>query len=99
MKTLCMVAALTLLAGCGGSQLAPTSSKPSGAMAQSRPHQASGSYNCPSNPNGTGILPDGDFSQVADESYGYKKGQIFAPSWEVSKGTTDFYSSTGPRNP
>jgi hypothetical protein len=38
---------------------------------------------------GTGILPDGDFSQAIDpEQKGptYKKGYVFAPDWEISKG-------------
>jgi hypothetical protein len=92
-----VLVAVFALAACGGAGIGTT--VPQGAMSQSRAHKASGSYNCPSNPKGTGILPDGDFSQVADESYGYKKDQIFAPSWEVSKGTIDFYASTGPSNP
>ena len=65
--TLGIVAAIAL-AGCDGhSQATTAGAMPTGAMAQSGSHQASGSYGyCPANPSGTGILPDGDFSQGAN---------------------------------
>ena len=58
---------------------------------------ASSSENCPALSGGTGILLDGDFSQVVDtgtQSPTWYKGQVFAPGWEVSKGNIDFGGST-----
>jgi hypothetical protein len=46
---------------------------------------------------GTGLLPDGDFSQGTDwgdQTLVYHKGQVFAPYWEVSKKNINFNGST-----
>lgn len=49
---------------------------------------------CPALPGGTGMLPDGDFSQAyvpagsGDGQYG--KGQTLAPSWTVVRRTINF---------
>jgi hypothetical protein len=70
-----------------------------GTMAQAlarHVRMASGSEDCPAVPGGTGILPDGDFSQAIDpEQKGptYKKGYVFAPDWEVGKSNIDFNGS------
>jgi hypothetical protein len=91
----CAVAAL--LAGCGALQL-PTGT--SGAMASGlarHVRMASGSGACPALSGGTGILPDGDFSQAADPPTlgdDDKKGIVFAPDWEVSQRTIDFMGTT-----
>src|SRR5580704_14215487 len=56
-------------------------------------HRASGTL-CPALPGGTGVLPDGDFSQAyapsgsGDGQYG--KGQTLAPSWTVVRRTINF---------
>ena len=52
--------------------------------------------NCPVDHRGTGILPDGDFSQTPDPGYGFYEpynGQSFAPAWTVAKRTIDFLGS------
>jgi Protein of unknown function (DUF642) len=52
-----------------------------------------GSQCCPALTGGTGILPDGDFSQATnpgDHGPGYAKGYSFAPDWVVSKGNINF---------
>jgi Protein of unknown function (DUF642) len=51
---------------------------------------------CPANPSGTGILPDGDFSEAIepDGDEVVKKHRSFAPYWEVTKGNIDFLSPT-----
>jgi len=52
--------------------------------------------NCPVDRHGTGILPDGDFSQTPDPGYGFYElflGQSFAPAWTVGKRTVDFVGS------
>ncbi len=96
---LCSWVAAAMLAGCGGSQPmtgGPGAMRPSVAMIHVR--TTSGSEDCPALPGGTGILPDGDFSQAIDpEQKGptYKKGYVFAPDWEVSKGNIDFNGSLG----
>jgi hypothetical protein len=97
--TLSSFAAVAMLAGCGGSQPATSGS---GAMrlsvAMSHVRTTSGSEDCPALPGGTGILPDGDFSQATyPEQKGptFKKGYVFAPYWEVSKGNIDFNGSLG----
>ncbi len=58
----------------------------------------SGSYGyCPALPGGTGILPDGDFSQAlnpGDHNITPNKGVVFAPGWKVSKGNIDFNGTT-----
>lgn len=53
--------------------------------------------NCPALQGGTGVLPDGDFSQAldpGDHNLTPSKGTVFAPDWEVSKGNIDFNGST-----
>ncbi|HEX3459201.1 MAG TPA: DUF642 domain-containing protein [Candidatus Baltobacteraceae bacterium] len=52
--------------------------------------------NCPVDRGGTGILPDGDFSQTSDPGYGFYEsynGQSFAPAWTVARRTIDFLGS------
>lgn len=57
---------------------------------RSVPHPATA--DCPKHPGGSGVLPDGAFSEAAqppgDEIE--SKGAIFAPSWIVTKGDIDF---------
>lgn len=51
---------------------------------------------CPKLSGGTGILPDGDFSQGTDWGKQvplYRKGQVFAPDWEVSEKNINFNGS------
>lgn len=83
-------AAFAILAGCRGqAQIAP--------VATSSVHVATSSGDCPALAGGTGILPDGDFSQAVDPpTFGYddKRGIVFAPDWEVSKRTIDFMGTT-----
>jgi hypothetical protein len=78
-------AAIAMLAGCGGSQALTT---PGASLAHVK--QATNYGTCPALSGGTGILPDGDFSQAKD-SADFKKGQVFAPDWIVSKRTIDLY--------
>jgi hypothetical protein len=83
-------AAIAMLAGCSGSQEQP-GTIPQGTA--SRVRTASTSGDCPALPGGTGILPDGDFSQAAnpeDSGPVYAKGYVFAPNWVVSKGNINF---------
>jgi hypothetical protein len=57
---------------------------------QSRAH-------CPAIAGGTGVLPDGDFSQLLDPGNigtTYYKPARFAPHWKVAKGNVDFNGST-----
>jgi len=52
--------------------------------------------NCPVDHRGSGVLPDGDFSQAPDLGYGFyepERGQSFAPAWTVAKRTVDFAGS------
>jgi hypothetical protein len=55
---------------------------------------ASGSYGlCPADPNGFGILPDGDFSQGENDGDNFTEprlGVSFAPGWKVSHRNIDF---------
>ncbi len=92
MLGLCVTVAI--LAGCGGSQTAMSGALPQVAMQREARQQSS---NCPPYSGGSGILSDGDFSQVpepgGDGDAVYYKGQVFAPSWEVSKGNIDVLSS------
>jgi hypothetical protein len=86
--------AIGMLAGCVGSQ-GQTGTIPLGAASNVRTASTSG--NCPALAGGTGILPDGDFSQgenAGTSSPTWYKGQVFAPDWEVSKGNIDFAGST-----
>jgi hypothetical protein len=82
----CTIAAL--LAGCAGSQNVSPGAQPSFVRS------TSGSYGyCPALSGGTGILPDGDFSQAlnpGDHGPVYGKGYKFAPQWKVSKGNINF---------
>ncbi len=53
---------------------------------------------CPSDPSGSGILTDGDFSQGSLRHRGYKNGirrGAFAPDWVVTGRTIDFVGPTG----
>jgi hypothetical protein len=88
-------AAALALAGC--STLGEPSALP-GAVVQSTTHSArpQTSGHCPANPSGTGILPDGDFSQAIepDGDALETKGQTFAPDWTVKKHNIDFLSSS-----
>jgi len=91
---ICVAAAL--LAGCGGSQ--PPVGAP-GAASYARTATSSGCVSncCPELAGGTGILPDGDFSQATnpgDQYPIYSKGEVFAPYWEVSKKNINFDGST-----
>jgi Protein of unknown function (DUF642) len=48
---------------------------------------------CPTSPNGSGLLEDGDFSQARYPGPNwivFGKGQKFAPRWKVAKETVDF---------
>src|SRR5580658_4117989 len=89
---LCICSASAFLAGCGGSQPPiGRAAMPQGAA--SRMRTASTSGDCPALSGGTGILPDGDFSQALDPGDSgpvYAKGYVFAPDWVVSKGNINF---------
>ena len=88
-----VAATASLLAGCGGS---PPPSAP-GAVPQGRVQRATTYGSCPTVPGGTGILPDGDFSQAmnpGDHNLTPSKGTVFAPDWKVSKGNIDFNGTT-----
>jgi hypothetical protein len=67
-------------------------------LAMNHARAESGSYgNCPTYSNGTGELPDGDFSQANNPGDGWvtsSKGEVFAPYWKVAKGTIDFVGTT-----
>jgi hypothetical protein len=85
------------LCGCGPQMLG--NAAPNGAAAPAQRHRlpVSSSGDCPANTSGTGILPDGDFSQAPDLGDAFiepKKGYVFAPSWEVAKRNIDFNGST-----
>jgi hypothetical protein len=88
-------AAIAMLAACSGSQ-GQTGEIPQGAAAAGV-RTAPTSGDCPALSGGTGILPDGDFSQATDPRDGYTtygRGVVFAPSWIVSKRNIDFNGST-----
>ena len=58
----------------------------------------SGSEDCPALPEGTGILPDGDFSRSdypEKRALPTRKVTYSRPDWEVSKGNIDFNGSLG----
>jgi hypothetical protein len=93
------IGAAALFAGCGGSQLPNTLRQPSAGIPSSfearRFSATQASTNCPSKPNGNGILTDGDFSQAPDPGswQGIPVGTKFAPDCVVSERTIDFYGS------
>jgi Protein of unknown function (DUF642) len=83
-----------MLAACGASQ----PSAMLGAFAQTAMQRPANrpAANCPVDHHGTGILPDGDFSQTPDPGnglYDLRRGQSFAPAWTVAKRTVDFVGS------
>jgi uncharacterized protein DUF642 len=91
-----------LLTGCGGgaatqSALSPLSTQRT--LAQ-RSHPFTPQANCAPVPGGSGILPDGDFSQAPDPpgfgQIGVPAGTVFAPQWVVTGQTIDFYGSQNP---
>jgi len=68
------------------------------ALSRAIAQDSSSSYGyCPVNPSGTGILPDGDFSQgvnYGDHFIEPHKGTVFAPDWMVAKRNIDFNGTT-----
>jgi hypothetical protein len=97
--SVCVAAAL--LAGCGASQPsgAAPGAVPVGIANYARAAAGSGCVSecCPKLAGGTGILPDGDFSQATnpgDQYPLYYKGQVFAPYWEVSRKNVNLDGST-----
>lgn len=97
--SICVAAAL--LAGCGGSQppVGASGAVPVGTASFALTAASSGCISncCPELAGGTGILPDGDFSQATnpgDQYPLYYKGQVFAPYWEVAKKNINFDGST-----
>src|ERR1700761_4252219 len=94
-NALTALVSLALLAGCAERQNA-ISVAPSSVTSNVGHHATSSGY-CPALPGGTGILPDGDFSQALDPGDMFNephKGTIFAPDWAVMKRTIDFNGST-----
>jgi hypothetical protein len=88
--------AAILLTGCGGNQPSAMSGAASGITPTA--HKAATGALCPANPKGTGILPDGDFSQATDplDTFNeYGKSNNFAPGWTVSQRTIDLVGSNG----
>jgi len=85
-----------MLAGCSGAQ--PMIASKATTASTSHARTTSTSYgNCPAVQGGTGILPDGDFSEAmnpGDHNITPNKGTVFAPDWEVSKGNVDFNGTT-----
>jgi hypothetical protein len=83
-----------MLAGCDGSQTqAATMPQFAARQVLMATGSGCGSQCCPALPGGTGILPDGDFSQApnpGDHTLFNTKGQVFAPYWEVSKKNVNF---------
>jgi hypothetical protein len=89
-------AVVALLSGCSGTTATQSDLSPKGTFAQ-QSRAFTPNANCPAYPGGSGILADGDFSQVSDPGntlFEYSKGQVFAPSWQVTKGTVDLVGST-----
>jgi choice-of-anchor C domain-containing protein len=87
--------ALFILASAGAG--ASSFNRPSAMTSSNRIAHANATSLCPADPAGTGILPDGDFSQAADPGHGfteYTKGQALAPDWNVTSRTIDLYGST-----
>lgn len=97
-RRFCILTTLLLLTSCGGQSQTGTMASPVGASLIGRARGASGSYGyCPANPSGSGILPDGDFSQGLNDGDHFtepSKGTVFAPYWEVSKRNIDFNGTT-----
>jgi hypothetical protein len=98
---LSIIVVAVLLAGCGGSQppVGAPGATPASTASYAGPATGSGctSNCCPELAGGTGILPDGDFSQATnpgDQYPLYGKGQVFAPYWEVSKKNVNLNGST-----
>ena len=91
-------AAAAILASCTASQSGSEAIPQTIAASHARP--ASGSADCPPYSGGSGVLPDGDFSQAVQPGPSqngdavFFKGQIFAPSWVVRADSIDFVSST-----
>lgn len=85
--------ALALVAGCAGFGTRGTTVPTQSVQMLVRVAPAT---NCPALSGGTGILADGDFSKATQPgSYmSFNKGQRFAPSWRVVKGTIKLISST-----
>jgi Protein of unknown function (DUF642) len=57
-----------------------------------QPMRLHGASNCPAAPGGSGILTDGDFSQAPypGTHVNYRKGQMLAPDWFVTRHNIDF---------
>jgi Protein of unknown function (DUF642) len=93
-RALIAFVAMALLAGCSS----PAQSGFGGAAPQIAPMSAlpAATTYCPSMPRGSGLLPDGDFSQAAQPGGDVVeyKGDVFAPDWIVTKGDVDFLDST-----
>jgi Protein of unknown function (DUF642) len=88
--------AATIVTACSSGSPSFNSFAPTGSAASRRQLN---SADCPAYSGGTGILPDGDFSQgpeppASDGDSVYFKGQVFAPSWKVTKNSIDFVGST-----
>jgi hypothetical protein len=99
------IAAVVAVAGCAG---APSAFPTTGSLQQIEHASSSGGGSrssdalagprrrraiCPSDPSGTGLLTDGDFSQRSIPSRGYRNGISrgpFAPDWVVTGRTIDF---------
>jgi hypothetical protein len=96
---LSICAAIAVLTGCSGSQT-QTAAMPQAATNHVLTATSSGcgSQCCPALLAGSGILPDGDFSQAPEPNPSnggtYEKGQIFAPSWIVTNNSINFYGPT-----
>lgn len=95
-RLLALGAAVAFLVGCSGTTVTQSALIPQGALVQrSRPFTPLA--DCPAAQGSSGILTDGDFSQAADpgnQNLVVSKGQVFAPSWQVTQHTLDFLGST-----
>jgi uncharacterized protein DUF642 len=97
-RFLAFAASVAFLVGCGGTTATQSVLSPLGTLAQ---HTGAFSPTaCPASPTGSGILPDGDFSQASQPpGYGYfgaPAGTKFAPSWIVTGQTIDFLGLGNP---
>jgi hypothetical protein len=91
---------LTLAAGCAGQSVAvPPQRVVEGAGVGTTVKAEAGNAlfgrhyrRCPQNPGGSGILPDGDFSQARFPRVfrDVRRGRSFAPNWTVTRKTIDF---------